>query len=87
MSQAFKKRYGPGVWEDEDGGLHFSVPELLAAFDLPHTPENEARMKATLHELLKEANPEALIKDQCGCPVCGVHGLDRHAPGCPVGWP
>lgn len=86
-NQAFKKRLGPGVWVDQDDNMHFSVPELLDMVGLPHTPENEAHVRKTLHAMLNEANPEAPIKDQSGCPACGVHGMTRHAPGCPVGWP
>lgn len=29
-----KHRHAPGFWEDTDGHMHISVPELLAHFDL-----------------------------------------------------
>lgn len=33
-----------GIWIDADGELHFSVPDLLDAFDLPNTPWNRHRI-------------------------------------------
>lgn len=35
-------RIAPGIWLDRHQGLHFSIPELLAAVDLDDTPENRA---------------------------------------------
>lgn len=41
---------GPGVWIDRHGGLHFSLPELLAHFEIEDTPENRERMTRTIRE-------------------------------------
>lgn len=29
-----KKQIAPGIWEDRDGHIHLSIPELLALHDL-----------------------------------------------------
>jgi hypothetical protein len=29
-----KKRIAPGIWEDQKGQIHFSIPDLLALYDL-----------------------------------------------------
>lgn len=34
------KRLAPGVYDDDEGGLHLDVGELLAANGWPDTPEN-----------------------------------------------
>lgn len=40
------KRLAPGVYDDEHGGLHLDLPELLAAHGYPDTPENRATLIA-----------------------------------------
>jgi len=36
------QRVAPGIWIDREGYVHISVPELLAHFGWPDTPENRA---------------------------------------------
>lgn len=56
-----KKRHGPGIWEDEDGALHFSIPELLDMVGLEHTEENWKKVVEMLKEQVKTNNKEAQI--------------------------
>lgn len=55
------KQIVPGIWEDADGHPHFSIPDLLALFDLPDTPENHEIVKAMLVDLLKKNSPNAPV--------------------------
>lgn len=56
------KRLGPGIWEDADGHIHWSIPELLAMVDLPDTPENRDEVIRMLTALMKKNRPnDALI--------------------------
>jgi len=84
MSQLFKTRanYPPGVWEDEDGALHFSLPEIMEHLGVLYTPENEERMRIMFDELLRARLPTAEIKHQTNCTFCGSRGPD-HSEDCP----
>lgn len=57
-------RLGPGVWVDRDGGMHFSVPDLLAFFDVEDTPENRRVIEEQIRDVILGANPDASIVDQ-----------------------
>lgn len=57
-------RLGPGVWVDRDGGIHFSVPELLAHVDVEDTPENRRLIEAQIRDVILGANPDAVIVEQ-----------------------
>jgi hypothetical protein len=57
-----KERVGPGLWIDQNGDLHFSIPELLDLYELPHTKENFDRMRGLCAEIVREKHPEAIIK-------------------------
>ena len=56
-----KIQHGPGIWEDVEGGLHFSIPELLDAFGIADTPENRTEMERVAREVVLEHNPNAQI--------------------------
>jgi hypothetical protein len=56
-----KRYYGPGVWEDQDGALHFSLPDILAHLGLADTPENQAMAEQVLRELLAKDSPRTEI--------------------------
>ena len=58
------KRLAPGVWTDKDGGLHFSLPELLALFELEDTPENRAIATDNIRAMLREQCPDAKIVER-----------------------
>lgn len=49
----------PGIWLDRNDCVHFSVPELLAAFGEADTPANRARMTTVIRRLLAERFPNA----------------------------
>lgn len=51
----------PGVWVDKEGGLHFSLPDILKDMNLPDTPENRAYVTTTLKEMLHKQTPRATI--------------------------
>jgi len=56
--QVGAERLAPGVWRDRAGGIHFSIPELLAEFELEDTPENQ---RAVVAILLETIDGESLI--------------------------
>ncbi len=57
-------RIAPGIWIDRDGGLHWSVPELLALVDLPDTPEHREAVTEMLRRTLRDQCPEATLIEQ-----------------------
>jgi hypothetical protein len=57
-----KERVAPGIWIDQNGDLHFSIPELLDLYDLPHTKENFDRMKQVCAQVVRQRHPKAIIK-------------------------
>lgn len=46
------------IWEDAQGGIHFSVANAIKAFDLEDTRENRDYVLASFEQLLKELPPE-----------------------------
>jgi hypothetical protein len=57
-------RVAPGIWLDADGGVHFSVPELLALVALPNTPANRAIVTEMLTRELAQTGTAAIIRQQ-----------------------
>lgn len=55
------RRIAPGLWQDADGDLHFSVPELLALVELEDTPENRAAVVRSIEESIKTVAPDIPI--------------------------
>lgn len=53
-----------GIWEDEDENLHFNVPDLLKMVDLEDTAENREKVKAMVHEIVAEYEPDTTIIDR-----------------------
>lgn len=56
-----KRRIRPGVWEDAEGGLHFSLPDMLAHYGLPDDEEHRQALTETLVESIREANRDVII--------------------------
>jgi hypothetical protein len=54
----------PGVWIDRDGGLHFSVPEILKHLGLPDTPADREMATHFIGELLRVQCPAATVIEQ-----------------------
>lgn len=52
---------GPGVWVDRTGALHFSVPEILAFFNVADTSENRDQCMQLMLALFREQAPEATV--------------------------
>jgi hypothetical protein len=76
-----KKRIAPGIWEDLDGNIHWSIAELLMLVDLPDTPENREAVTAMLRQQMRAINPQAMIVERARCPACGAKGAN-HKSGC-----
>jgi hypothetical protein len=53
--------YGPGVWGDEDKGLHLDLPVILAHFRLPNTRENRDMVVRLAAEIFRKHNPTCKI--------------------------
>ena len=53
-----------GVWVDRAGAMHFSVPDLLAFFGVPDTPENRAVMEEQIHEVARAAGVAELVEQE-----------------------
>jgi len=51
------KKLSPGIYDDEYGGLHLDLPELLAAAGCPDTPENQQTMIAAVAALCPPGTP------------------------------
>lgn len=47
----------PGIWLDDEGNAHFSVPELLDLVGLPHTQENFEKLAQLIESLAREKWP------------------------------
>ena len=55
------KRIAPGIWEDKEGTIHWSLTELMSLFELEDTPENRVRVTDILKRVMLETNPQATI--------------------------
>ncbi len=56
-----KRRIAPGIWEDKEDNVHWSIPELLALFKIPDTPENQAMVRHTVAQFMQENGVEIII--------------------------
>lgn len=54
-------RIAPGVWVDRAGGLHFSLPELLALMNVEDTPANRAELEQYVRDVLAVECPDAKV--------------------------
>ena len=62
------KRYlGPGIWEDMDGAVHFSLPEILAHMGVENTLKNQEQLREVVRVYLLKHSPAAKV-------------IDRHKP-------
>lgn len=59
-----RKRHAPGIWEDRDGNVHFSLPELLELFELEDTPENRRIATENIRAMIRKQNPDATIVER-----------------------
>ena len=62
--QRGSRRLGPGAWVDKDGGLHFSVPELLAVFSWPDDAEHRGLVNQMIREVMAREAPRCEIIEQ-----------------------
>jgi ribosomal protein S27AE len=67
------KRLAAGVYDDEYGGLHLDVPELLAAHGYADTPENRALLiaAASWSRLPVPRTDTPIVRPSFTCPRCG----------------
>lgn len=56
-----KTRVAPGIWIDQDDGLHFSEPELLAHFEMTETPENREEVRELVNKIIRQKMPDTII--------------------------
>jgi ribosomal protein S27AE len=69
------KRLMPGVYDDEQGGLHLDVAEMLVANGWADTPENRATLLEAAREAFgpaKVTETHAPIRAHYTCPRCGA---------------
>jgi hypothetical protein len=68
------KKLAPGVYDDEAGGLHLDLPELLRAHGYADTPANRAALIAAMSDVapgIPLHTIDAPIRPQLTCPHCG----------------
>ena len=58
-----KERIGPGVWVDQAGALHWSIPELLTHFGWPDDAEHRQWVERVIKEKVLEQWPGTRIVD------------------------
>lgn len=51
------RRIAPGIWEDAEGNLHFSIPELLAVFGWEDTPAEREEVAQILEAVVRDQFP------------------------------
>lgn len=56
-----KKLMAPGIWKDQTGKVHLSIPDLLHHVRLEDTPENREEAKAMFVEIMKKEMPNTPI--------------------------
>jgi hypothetical protein len=74
------KRLAPGVYDDERGGLHLDLGELLIANGFADTDQNRATMMAVWAEWCASARATLHVVESITCPRCGArsfHPTDR----------
>jgi hypothetical protein len=55
------RRIAPGIWEDADGHVHWSIPELLSLVGLDDTPENQQAARRIIEESLRKTDQDVVI--------------------------
>jgi hypothetical protein len=48
--------------DDDDGSLHFDIPEILRRLGIPVTPESVDLAAELIAETLRDALPDALVE-------------------------
>ncbi|HEV8542769.1 MAG TPA: hypothetical protein VGR78_10295 [Verrucomicrobiae bacterium] len=67
-----KRRLAPGIWEDMDGALHISAPEILSYFGVENTEENRVEAVKMFEQIIREKYPDIDLRQRNGsCPKCG----------------
>jgi len=64
------ERIGPGLYTDDQGGLHIVVKEILEAYGYPDTEENRDMLVEETQEVVAELYP--------GTPVDLIDARGRH---------
>lgn len=54
------------IWEDANGDMHYSIENMLKAFDLPDTPETRERVAEIIREsfnaLPEDHRPKKIVE-------------------------
>jgi hypothetical protein len=77
-SKQLKRRYAPGFWEDMNGHMHISAPEILAHLGLPDTAENRDLAMEMVKEVLRDKSPDTMVVRQELNEGCRVEIFPRH---------
>lgn len=56
----------PGTWVDDNGVLHFSIPEMLAFFRMRDTAENREEVKKAIARVFYDHSPQTLLIERTG---------------------
>ncbi len=56
-----RRRLAPGIWEDMEGNVHWSVTELLEFIEMEDTPANRTAVTEILNKIVRENVPKATI--------------------------
>lgn len=58
-----KHLLGPGIWSEDDGSLHISLPEFLAALGWPDDDAHRAQAMDVIREVFTAQAPHASIEE------------------------
>ena len=64
----------PGVWKDHDGGLHFSLPDILEEMKMDDTPQNRATLTTEIIERAQAEHGDKLEVVSCEMVEDGTPG-------------
>ena len=74
------RRLAPGVYDDEAGGLHLELPELLAAAGYADTPENQQAIIAAV--AAQFSGVPIVVTPGCDCDQSNNPDVAYHASDC-----
>ncbi len=57
-----KRIIAPGIWQDGDGNVHWSIPGLLAVADIEDTPANRLAVMQIVKDVIRKRNLRATFE-------------------------
>jgi len=58
-----RKLLGPGMWVDDEGEMHVSIPDLLEAFGWPDDDEHRATCERVVRQVICEQYPGIKVRE------------------------